>query len=176
MTHTIRRAFLPMLAALGCGAALLAAAAPAAAAAPPVPISSAPCMSVTGGLCGAPTPAPTNFVSPPCRSVHGGLCGGLHGTVVITDKDGGQSYTVEKGTIIRVELSGNDGVWSEPQSSASSVVHRNSGQRDRDGGASGTFRAKSDGSADIDATAAPHCTKICPMIMRVWSVDITVVS
>jgi hypothetical protein len=141
------------------------------------------CTAVVAGTSGAAaattTPAATRVAAPagpppsaPCRSVMGGLCG--HRTVVLTERNGGQTVTVASGTVITVTLSGQAGVWTEPQSSNDSVVHRLSGQRDRDGGARATFVAQRDGTADITSTMAPHCSGICPLWLKIWAVHLVV--
>jgi hypothetical protein len=147
MRQNIRRAILPLLvAALGFGAT-------AAASAPVAAATSAPCRSVTGGPCGV-----------------------LHGTVRITDQNGGETITVAKGTVIRLTLSGKTGVWTAPQTGDATVLHRVSAGTNHDGGASGSFRARTAGSADLTSTVHPHCSKVCTMMARLWTVHIVVSS
>jgi hypothetical protein len=128
-------------------------------------------MSPTAAKVATPAPAPPP-PGAPCRSITGGPCG--QRTIVLTDRNGGQTLTVARGTSITVTLSGRDGVWSEPQSSNGTVLHRVAARRDRDGGASGIFVAERDGTADITSTVSPHCSGICPDLLRLWVVHIVV--
>ena len=94
--------------------------------------------------------------------------------MALTESSNGRTITVARGTEITVRLSGRSGVWAVPQSSDGSVVHRLSGRRGGDGGASASFLAQRSGTADLTSTAAPHCSGICPLLLRVWTVHIVV--
>lgn len=141
------------------------------------------CTAVVAGMSGTAaatmTPTAARVAGPavpppsiPCRSLTGGLCG--HRTVVVTDRDAGQTITVARGTEITVSLSGQAGVWAEPKTTNDAVVHRLSGHRSPGGSASGIFVAERDGTADITSTMAPHCSGICPQWLKVWAVHILV--
>jgi hypothetical protein len=141
------------------------------------------CTAVVAGMSGVAaatmTPAGARVTTPaapppsaPCRSITGRLCG--QRTVVLNDRDGGQTITVARGTEITVTLSGQAGVWAEPRTTDDAVVHRLTGHRSADGSASGTFVAQRDGTADITSTMAPHCSGICPLWLKVWAVHILV--
>lgn len=129
---------------------------------------------VGGGATVAATAPVAAATTAPCRGVTGGPCGVPHGTVRLTDKDGGETITVAKGTLVRLDLSGKTGVWTEPQSSDATVLHRVSGSKRHDGGASGSFRARSTGPADITSTVHPPCARVCTMMARLWTVHIVV--
>jgi hypothetical protein len=154
-----------LLAALGCTAVVGG-----------MPGAAAATMRPTAAMVVTTTPAPTaGRTSAPCRSTTGGSCGQQHRTVVLTDRNGGQTITVSSGTEITVSLSGRSGVWAEPRSSNGAVLRQLSGRREKDGGASGTFQAEAGGgSANITSTVAPHCSGICPMAIRLWVVHIVV--
>ncbi|KXN71780.1 hypothetical protein CONCODRAFT_5490 [Conidiobolus coronatus NRRL 28638] len=107
----------------------------------------------------------------------------LGATINLSTTDNGKSVNARRGDTIYVNLAG-DGTygapptlaWSAPVSSDNSILKKLSSSTSANGGASGSFRAGSSGSATITARKAcnPQPGKACPMLIQQWQAAINV--
>lgn len=97
--------------------------------------------------------------------------------LVLTQSDFGERIDLTAGETLAVDLSGSVSMpWTEPASTNSSAVVRQSGSTDPStGGAYGLFRASGTGPAQIVATADPVCLRFgCAIPSRLWRVTVDV--
>ena len=93
--------------------------------------------------------------------------------ISVTQADSGNSYTLNKGEGLAVELSGSsDFTWTEPTSSKQAVLRRTSGSSGAT--ATATFIAIGVGKAQVTAFGTVNCSPPCPGPIELFQVNITV--
>jgi hypothetical protein len=95
--------------------------------------------------------------------------------LVLKSNDEGKSFTVTPGTLITATLHRKGMEFTEPGSSAPTVVEQTGGSATK-GNGHGSFTALTQGTATISATATPRCGKTggCSELILEWSVTINV--
>lgn len=82
----------------------------------------------------------------------------------VTQADNGHRYTLHKGTVLDVQLTGPSGVaWSEPESSNDAVLERTTGSSGMT--AMATFIATSKGRVQVTAVGTPSCAPLCTVLL-----------
>lgn len=185
------------------GLAILALAATGTAVALPTVFTHPVARRVVVGAGPAPTPsrpAPTKALHVAANGGTAGALGGLGaarkystggtsaapllavpGGAVVTQADQGSTLTLRVGQSLVVKLTGSPSFrWSQPVSTAATVLGRQSGSADPTTGNSyAVFRALSRGRASIGAAQAPLCTTsrpACEIASRSWNVSVDVSS
>jgi hypothetical protein len=99
-------------------------------------------------------------------------------TISLTNADNGRTIKVPFGSVVNVNLSMPNYVWSVPKSSNSAVVSPTAASTSSiDGTATASFSAASRGTATVSAIASPSCALSQPACMIAaygWTVTITV--
>jgi len=96
-------------------------------------------------------------------------------TITVTWADNQQSYSLQKGNRLDVELSGPSSgfTWTEPTSSNSAVLKRRSGSSGEE--ADGLFLAVGSGKATVMALGSPKCSPQCETaVLLLFEVKVTV--
>ena len=95
-------------------------------------------------------------------------------TITVTEQDNGHSYRLQEGGTLVVDLSGPSQMnWTEPESSAATVLERTSGSSGTS--ATAKFDALSKGKAQVSATGTPVCSKACPQFLLLFRITVSVV-
>jgi hypothetical protein len=158
------------------------------------PSSTTPTSSPIPGLRGsttvrasAPTsqpalPSTTIAHSTPSSGVPAMCCPPPPGSIIVNNADNGKSYVLTPGQHLVVQLQPEGYTWTEPASSNSSALPRDSGRTWNDGSASATFQASALGNADVTsegrsipppcATATPRC--MVPDHVMEFKISVTV--
>lgn len=95
-------------------------------------------------------------------------------TVSVTMADNGHHYRLHAGDHLDVTLTGpgND-TWTEPATSESPILKRTGGSSGLT--ATGTFVAKTKGTAQVTATGMINCNPPCPPPILLFQIKVSVV-
>jgi len=95
-------------------------------------------------------------------------------TIDVTYADNGNSYRLPIGDSLDVTLSGPSTVfsWSEPASSNTAVLQRESGSSGTT--ATGVFLTVGKGRATVTALGTPNCSQVCTEVIVLFEVKVAV--
>ncbi|PZR82305.1 MAG: hypothetical protein DLM65_04110 [Candidatus Aeolococcus gillhamiae] len=98
------------------------------------------------------------------------------GAVQLTSADGGSTIVVPVGTSIAVQLgpAAAPFCWSAPTSSDQRIVEQLTSSSGNDRAGRGSFRARTLGSAALEASMDPRCSPPCGAASMQWRVQVEV--